>query len=104
MTRGPRTILLLSALVIALAPAAGCGTLRDVVVPREVKVQVPVPCIDPADVPRRPATRSEADLLAMDAYRRTLAAWSDLKRLEAYAAELEAVVAACARMPPAKPP
>lgn len=97
MTGGARLLLLIA--LVATLPLAGCGTLRDIVVPKEVKVPVPVPCIDPADVPKRPATRTEADLLAMDPYRRTLAAWSDLKRLEAYAGELEAVVHACSRMP-----
>lgn len=91
-----RPILLLL-LGIMVLPLAGCGS-QPVTVPKEVKVQVPVPCVGPADVPRRPATRSEADLLAMDTYRRTLAAWSDLKRLEAYSAQLEAIAEGCSRI------
>jgi hypothetical protein len=55
-------------------------------------------------VPARPQTRSEADLMAMDRYRRTLAAWSDLKQLEAYAGELEAIAAGCSRISEQPPP
>ncbi len=85
--------------LVALALAAGCKSLPEIKVPETVKVRVPVPCIAPADVPQRPTLRTEADLMAMDTYRRTLAAWSDLKRYEAYAAELEAVVQGCSRIP-----
>ena len=96
-----RAVLLLLLWTILANVLAGCGT-NTVQVPRETKVMVPAPCVTAADVPRRPATRTEADLLAMDTYRRTLAAWSDLKKLEAYAAELEAIAAGCSRI--GKPP
>ena len=97
-------LLLLIAAPLALALASGCSTIPEVNVPREVRVQVPVPCVDPAARPQRPATRTEPDLLAMDTYRRTLAAWSDLTRLRAYAGELEAVVEGCSRIPARAPP
>lgn len=82
------------------AVLAACSSLPEVQVPREVRVQVPVPCIRPEVRPQRPALRTEAELLALDRYRRTLAAWADLRRLESYAAELEAVVEGCARLAP----
>lgn len=91
--------LLMAIALVALALAAGCASSPTVDVPKTVNVQVPVPCIDPADVPQRPALRTEDDLMAMDTYRRTLAAWSDLTRLRGYAAELEAVVQGCSRIP-----
>jgi hypothetical protein len=88
-------------LAALIALAAGCAPA--VRIPEEVKLEVPVACIRPEDVPQRPRLRSEADLLAMDRYRRTLAAWSDLKRLERYAAELEAIAAGCSRIPSSPP-
>ena len=93
-------LLLPVAAVAALALASGCSTVPEIRVPERVNVQVPVPCVDAAARPQRPATRTESDLLAMDTYRRTLAAWADLTSLRAYAGELEAVVEGCSRLPP----
>lgn len=90
------------AALVATAALAACS--KPVVrVPERVNVPVPVPCLQPADRPQKPAVRAESDLLAMDTYRRTLAAWSDLKKLEAYSAELEALVEGCSRIP-TRPP
>jgi len=94
-------LLLLAVLVAgAVALASGCSSVPTIEVPKEVKVEIPVACLRPQDVPARPAQRSPADLMAMDRYRRTLAAWSDLTSLRGYAAELEALVAGCSRIPP----
>lgn len=97
-------LILPCAALLTLALATGCSSIPEIRVPERVNVQVPVPCVDPAARPQRPATRTEADLLAMDTYRRTLAAWADLTSLRAYAGELEAVVEGCSRIPAAKPP
>ena len=84
--------------VVALA-SPGCSWFaRTVEVPKEVKVQVPVPCVDARSRPVRPQMRTEDELLAMDRYRRTLAAWADLKRHEQYMAELEAIIEGCSRL------
>lgn len=88
-------LLLLAVLVAAILPA-GCAQQR-IEVPKEVRVPVPVPCVP--ERPPRPQFRTLADLLLMDQYSRTLAAWADLKRYEIYAAELEAVVEGCAKLP-----
>lgn len=104
--RSDRANLLLARLVglLVLALAAGCETLPTIDVPREVRVEVPVPCLPATGTPARPATAREPELMALDTYRRTLAAWRDLKRLEAYTAELEAVLEGCRRLPAANPP
>ena len=84
------------ALILALL---GCSLPMTLDVPKEVKVRVSTACVDPAKRPKRPELRAEADLMAMDRNRRTLAAYSDLKKHEIYSAELEAVVEACSRLP-----
>jgi hypothetical protein len=89
--------LLLLAVLVASVALAACSSVE---IPKEVKVSVPVACIEPAKVPPPPAVRSEADLLNMPRGLRTLAAWADLKKLEIYSAELEAIVAGCSRIPP----
>jgi hypothetical protein len=70
-------------------------------IPKEVRVQVPVPCVDPAKRPKPPAIVDTDALLAMDEGTRTLRTWSDRLRLAGYVGELEAVVEACSRIPPA---
>jgi hypothetical protein len=90
-------LLLLCGTAVAVALASGCASTVDV--PKEVRVEVPVPCISPASRPARPAVRTQDELMAMDRYTRTLAAWSDRTKLEIYAAELEAVVEGCSRIP-----
>lgn len=85
--------------LVAMALASGCTTLPEVRVPERVKVPVPVPCVDAAKRPQPPAVRTEAALLGMDEYSRTLATWAERLRLKAYAAELEAVVEGCSRIP-----
>jgi hypothetical protein len=94
-------ILLLVGLAMSCAALVACSS--PVQVPERVEVEVPVACVSVSDVPPRPPVRSEADLMAMDRYRRTLAAWSDLKSLEAYSAQLEAIAEGCSRIP-ARPP
>lgn len=85
--------------LVALALASGCATLSEVQVPEQVKVQVPVACIEPGKRPQRPALRDDDELLAMDEYRRTLATWAERLRLKAYADEAEAVIEGCSRIP-----
>ena len=87
---------------LALALAAGCESIPEVKVPEKVLVQVPVACVEAAKRPKAPELRTEAHLMAMDRGRRTLAAWSDLKKHETYMALLEAIVEACSRIPPSR--
>lgn len=94
-----RPNLLLLLVLVAASALAACSSLPEVKVPERVSVPTPVPCVDPAQRPPAPQLRSEADLMAMDQYRRTLAAWQDLKKHEAYQAQLEAIVEGCSRIP-----
>jgi hypothetical protein len=83
--------------IILLATLAGCsGPLR---IPTEVKVPVPIACVDPADRPQRPELVTDAELLAMDYYKRTLALWADRIERQIYQAKLEAVVEGCSNIP-----
>jgi hypothetical protein len=88
--------LLLLAVLLACGALAACSSA--VKVPERVNVEVPVPCVKPADVPARPQLRSESDLMAMDRYRRTLALWSDWLKLQIYTAKLEAIATGCSRL------
>lgn len=82
---------------------ASCSSLPAVQVPKEVKVQVPVPCVEATQRPQRPALATLDDLMAMDEGTRTLRAVADLERYEAYSRELEAVVEGCSRIPVPQP-
>lgn len=95
-----RVLLLLFPATVVAALAAGCATTREPVqIPTETKVQVPVPCVDPAKRPQRPALRTLDQVMAMERGQRTRAAWSELEKREAYVGELEAQVEACSRIP-----
>jgi hypothetical protein len=91
--------------LIAIAAAvvlASCA--HTVTVPERVSVEVPVPCIPPADVPQRPQLRTETDLMNMPRGERTLATWSERAKLEAYSIELEAIAQGCSRLGEPRPP
>jgi hypothetical protein len=76
---------------------AGCATPREV--PRTVREQVPIPCVAREDRPERPVLLSDAELMALDDYRRTWALWGDRLEREGYELKLEAVVEGCSRIP-----
>lgn len=103
--RTPRLLLLLWLGVAAVVPLGGCSSWfrTDVEIPKEQAREVPVACIKPGKRPQRPALYTLDELMAMDPYRRTIAAWLNLKRYETYVAEQEAVIDGCARIPPAPP-
>lgn len=86
-------------ILLLLAVLAGCESVPTVTVPKEVKVSVPVPCIDTADAPQAPVVPSEAELLAMDPYRRTLALWVAYVELQIYKLKAAAVVQQCSQIP-----
>jgi hypothetical protein len=91
-------------ILAALLPAgillAGCASTVEI--PKEVKVPVPVPCIAPEKKPQRPVLRSDAELLALDSYKRTWALWGDRGERQAYEQTLEAIMEGCSRIPALK--
>lgn len=94
-----RNALLLLVLIVLVPALASCSSMGRIEVPKEVKVQVSVPCVDPAKRPMPPAIVQLDDLMAMDRGTRTLRAIAALERLQAYVAELEAIVEGCSRIP-----
>lgn len=84
--------------IVCCAALTGCAS-TGVEIPREVRVQVPIPCIAPADRPERPAFLSDGDILVLDSYRATWALWGDRLERQAYEARLEAIVEGCGRLP-----
>lgn len=78
-------------LVLALA---GCAAVPPPVPrPEVVEKRVPVPCI--AEMPAAPQIATDAELRALDRYKRTLRLKLDRDRLRDHAAELAAVLEAC---------
>lgn len=80
------------ALVLLLA---GCGTMLPV--PREVKIPVPVPCVDARDVPAKPPIATDADLLKLDDYQFTLTIWLDRRMLQQYSDLQAALLIGCVK-------
>ena len=66
---------------------AGCAT------PDAAKVPILVSCVKEA--PAKPATASEAEILAMSEYAATLVTWTERLTLKAYAEKADAVIQAC---------
>ena len=83
--------------LVFAALLAGCASTVEI--PKEVRVPVPTPCIAPQDKPQRPLLASDAELLALDRYKRTHALWGDRIARQAYQSELETIVEACSRIP-----
>ena len=85
--------------VLLLAAIAGCAAVQ----PRietitetvEVPVPVAVPCVQ--EIPSRPAVQSDAEILALSDYGAVVALRRRDLLMQAWAAELEALLAACRR-------
>jgi hypothetical protein len=72
----------------ALLLLVGCTT-----VPKEVRIRVPVPCVEQA--PQRPSLIADAELRALDDYGLVIALARDRRLRQGYEAQLEAVLAGC---------
>lgn len=80
---------------IILGVLYGCGT-QPVQLPQKVEVAIQVPCLKKADIPPVPKLSTDAELLAMDRYKRTLVMWAERADRQDYEATLVAVLTACA--------
>ena len=70
---------------------AGCATTAPV--PEKVLVPVIKTCV--TEPPTKPATHTEAELLAMDDYAATIQTWVERLNLKAYAEKADAVIQGC---------
>ena len=83
-------------LIAAQLLLSGCAMFSATPTPGPVeKVMVSVPCLEA--MPAKPALRTDAELMALDRGRRTLAMWEDRRKREGYEARVEAVLEACRR-------
>lgn len=76
--------------VVVAGLLAGCAGIE---VPREVRIPVPVKCIERA--PERPSMLSDEELLALDDYGLVVALARDRRVRQGYIGELEAVMEGC---------
>jgi len=84
--------LFLKLFLVAILPLAGCGGRAEIKIPEVIYIDRPVPCLPPDGGPKPPEVRTEAQLLALDRYRRTHAVWAERLRLSAYAGEADAAL------------
>lgn len=95
-----KPFLLLLVALVAAVPSASCTPV--IKVPERVNVEVPVPCVK--EKPARPDDIYTAEqLLELPRGVRTVATWLNMLKLWMYAAELEAVVEGCSRIPQPAP-
>lgn len=85
---------LLALILLLVALVSGCAT--SLPVPAEVRIPVPVPCLDAEQVPARPALTPDGILRALPAGDLVLTLARERARLAAYAAEAEPLLDGCA--------
>lgn len=76
---------------VILLLLAGCSSVPTA--PKEVRIPIPVSCIDRP--PAKPSMLSDAELLALDDYGLVIALARDRRIRQGYEAELESVIEAC---------
>ena len=79
-------------ILLCCVAISGCATGHTV--PAVVKVPVAVPCL-PAELPAKPETRTETEILAMDDFAATLTTWTERLELRAWAEKASALLSAC---------
>jgi hypothetical protein len=79
--------------LIWLASSLLVGCASGPQIPKEIRVPVPVACID--QVPQRPSMLSDAELLALDDYGLVLALARDRRVRQGWEATIEALIEGC---------
>ncbi len=79
------------------------GCAAQLQIPKEIAVPVPTPCVSEKDLPAPPKIHSEAELLLLPRYQRTLQVWIDHWRLSDYKDQLEAIARRCSQLTPIRP-
>jgi hypothetical protein len=82
--------------LLTLCLLAACQTTPP---PMTAAVRIPVPCVDPKDVPRDPVLMTEEELAALDTGDVPVALEVQRLILIAYARELKAIAEGCSRLP-----
>lgn len=77
--------------ILVSCALAGCASGPQI--PKEIRVPVPVSCIDQAPV--KPSMLSDAELLALDDYALVIALARDRRVRQGWEAGLEAVIEGC---------
>lgn len=77
--------------ILVSCALAGCASGPQI--PKEVRVPVPVSCID--QVPQRPSMLSDAELLALDDYGLVIALARDRRVRQGWEATIEALLEGC---------
>lgn len=89
------SIIALCLLALLVLAVAGCGHRPPKIVTQEVRVEVPVRCVDPADIPPVRDMEHETLVRADTIFRKTQALLIDVKGLQSDTDELRALLRGC---------
>lgn len=97
MRGAAETIIVMSLLIIMVVILSGCGHRPTKVITKEVKIEVPVDCVDKSDIP--PERTLETDSLNRDdtIFRKAQALSIDFKQLKADNGEFRALIKGCVK-------
>ena len=84
-----------SCALLSASLLAGCS--GQPILPATVKVPVPIPCLEAAELPKLPPVRTDAEILALPDYQSVIAVWVDRIKMRDALAERDALLIACAR-------
>jgi hypothetical protein len=85
---------------LALGACAKTRSVEPLIVTKEVKVPVIIPCIDPKDVPPRPVYSDATREIAMNIFDKTRLAEAGIDERQARETRLEALIDGCVKQQP----